>query len=213
MQDRGLAVVRKRAAAAIACAVTIAVASVLGCGKPAAPDYPYNREPDPRRAEFVLGVGDRIYINVWENSGLTTDASVRPDGTITMPLIGDLHAAGETPSSLKTAIQKRLVDYVKLEGTEITVSVREINSYRFTISGEVVRPGIFTSQQYVTISEAVALAGGFTRFAHRNKMVLMRRDPKTGKARNIPLVYDLLATGDRPDMNLFLLAGDSLFIP
>ncbi|MBK9073158.1 MAG: polysaccharide biosynthesis/export family protein [Myxococcales bacterium] len=191
----------------------VAMVVLASCGKPRAPDYPYDKEPDPRRAEYVLGVGDQVYINVWENSALTTDATVRPDGTITMPLIGDLVASGETPSSLKTTIQKRLVDYVKLEGTEITVSVREVNSYRFTISGEVVRPGIFTSAQYVTVAEAVALAGGFTRFADRNKMTLMRRDAKSGKVRNIPLVYDLLATGDRPDMNLFLLAGDSLFVP
>ena len=76
-----------------------------------------------------------------------------------------------------------------------------------------VRPGVISEDYYVDVVQAVALAGGFTRFAKRNEMKLMRRDPKTGKIRNIPLAYDLLASGDRPDMNLVLLAGDSLYVP
>jgi polysaccharide export outer membrane protein len=80
------------------------------------------------------------------------------------------------------------------------------------VSGEVVRPGVFNSAYYVTVSEAIALAGGFTRFAKRNAMSLRRRDPSTGAVKQIPLAYDLLATS-RPDMDLVLLAGDSLYVP
>jgi polysaccharide export outer membrane protein len=81
------------------------------------------------------------------------------------------------------------------------------------VSGEVSRPGVFTNDQYVTVSDAVALAGGFTRFARRDEMVLMRRDPKSGVTRNIPLSYDLLASGQRPDMNIYILPGDSIYVP
>jgi polysaccharide biosynthesis/export protein len=194
----------------------IAAALVLAgaCG-PKVPSYDYAKEPDPRKAEYTLGIGDELAINVWENPGLTTDAVIRPDGTITMPLIGDLKAAGETPSSLKAMIGKRLADFIKLPsgGSEITVAVRGANSYRITIAGEVIRPGVVSADYYVTVVQAVALAGGFTRFAKRNEMVLQRRDPKTGEQRNIPLVYDLLAGGERPDMNLVLIAGDSLYVP
>jgi polysaccharide biosynthesis/export protein len=194
--------------------ITAAVALACACG-PKVPSYDYAKEPDPRKTEYTLGIGDELAINVWENPQLTTDAVIRPDGTITMPLIGDLKAAGETPTSLKAMIGKRLTDFIKLPsgGSEITVAVRGANSYRITIAGEVIRPGVVSADYYVNVVQAVALAGGFTRFAKRNEMVLQRRDPKTGEQRNIPLVYDLLASGERPDMNLVLIAGDSLYIP
>jgi polysaccharide export outer membrane protein len=192
--------------------LVVFVATLAACG-PKSPNYPYNQEPDPRNTEYILGIGDELTINVWQNEELTTDVVIRPDGTITMPLVGDLKAAGETPSSLKTRIKERLTDFVKLQGSEITVAVREANSYRFTVAGEVSRAGVFTSSFYVTVAEAIALAGGFSRFAKRNDMSLMRRDHKTGKIKTIPLVYDLLASGKRPDMNIVLLAGDSLFVP
>jgi polysaccharide export outer membrane protein len=192
--------------------LVIGVLSLVACGVKA-PVYDYAQEPDPRNTEYVLGIGDVIEINVWENNNLNTTATIRPDGTITMPLIGDLKAVGETPSSLKATIKTRLADFVKLEGSEITVAVSGANSYRFTVSGEVARPGIFTSGYYVTVSEAIALAGGFTRFAKRNSIKLQRRDAKTGEVRHIPLAYDLLASGKRPDMDLVLIAGDSLFVP
>jgi polysaccharide export outer membrane protein len=130
-----------------------------------------------------------------------------------MPLIGDLKAAGETPSTLKQQIQQRLANFVKVEQTEITVAVRAANSYRFTVSGEVIRPGVYQQEYYVTVAEAIALSGGFTRFAKRNSRGLTRRNAKTGEVRQIPLHYDLLASGKRPDMNLVIMAGDSLYIP
>ena len=190
----------------------LALAALAACGV-AVPKYDYASEPDPRNTEYVLGVGDDITINVWENPGLTTEGTIRPDGTITMPLIGDIKASGETPTSLKQMINEKLATFVKVESSEITVQVRGANSYRFTVSGEVIRPGVYTQSYYVTVAEAVALAGGFTRFAKKNSMSLMRRDPKTGEVRQIPLVYDLLASGKRPDMNLVLMSGDSLYVP
>lgn len=187
--------------------------SVTACTPPV-PKYPYAKEPDPRNMEWVLGIGDQIAINVWENPGLTTDATIRPDGNITMPLIGDLRAVGETPSQLKEMIKARLADFIKLgSGAEITVAVRGANSYRFTVSGEVTRPGIMQLGYFVTVVEAIALAGGFTRFADKDRMKLLRRDPKTGATRTIPLVYKYIADGSHPEMNLVLLPGDSLFIP
>ena len=103
-------------------------------------------------------------------------------------------------------------EFVKTAGLELTVAVNEWHSYRFTVSGEVASPGLFSQDQYVTVSEAIALAGGFSRFAKRNEMKLMRRDAE-GKLRSIPLVYDLLATGERPDMNIYMMSGDSLYVP
>ncbi len=192
--------------------VALTVVLAAGCGH-SIPDYDYSTEPDPRNQEWVLGVGDQIVINVWENPGLTTEATIRPDGTITMPLVGDLRAVGETPTTLKAKIKTKVADFVKLQGSEITVALRGAHSYRFTVSGEVTRPGMMTPDFFVTVSEALALAGGFTRFAKKNEMVLQRRDVKTGTIRTIPLSYDALISGKRPDMNIVLVAGDSLFVP
>ncbi len=185
---------------------------LCACGVKA-PNYDYASEPDPRNTEYVLGVGDQITITVWENEGLTTDATIRPDGTITMPLVGDVKASGMTPTDLKQALLQRLADFKKVDATELTVAVRGFNSYRFTVACEVMHPGVFNQGYFVTVAEAIALAGGFTRFAARNGIVLMRRDPKTGETRNIPLAYDLLASGKRPDMNIVVIAGDSIYVP
>lgn len=179
------------------------------------PDYNYAKEPDPRDQEITLGVGDVVAINVWgdANSGLNTEATIRPDGTITMPLVGDLRAAGATPSELRTKIRDRLLDFVRLQGSEVTVAVREWNSYRFTVQGEVMRTGVYTSEEYLTVADAIALAGGPTRFAKRHEIVLMRFDPSTKKTRRIPLDYEALASGRRLDMNIYVLPGDTIYVP
>ena len=193
--------------------LTALLITATGC-PPKMPVYEYSKEPDPTKTEYVLGIGDHLSINVWENPNLSSDAVIRPDGTITMPLIGDLKAAGETPSSLKAMIKARLTDFVKLNaGSEITVAVRQAASYRITVSGEVNHPGVFNADHYLTVSEAIAQAGGFTRFANRNGMTLQRRDPKTGRVRAIPLAYDFLVDGSHPEMNLTMIAGDSLYVP
>jgi polysaccharide export outer membrane protein len=193
-------------------AILVLLALGVGCAT-TLPVYDYAHEPDPRNHELVLGVGDVVGINVWENPGLTTEATIRPDGTITMPLVGDLKAAGETPTSLKLHIKEKVADFIKLQGSEVTVAVRQWRSYRFTIAGEVGRPGVFTSDEYVSVGEALAMAGGLTRFARRAEVILMRRDPKTNEVRSIPLDYDLLASGKRLDMNIYVLPGDSIYVP
>lgn len=196
----------------LACVLgVLGVSALLACG-PTIPSYEYHKEPDPRTEEFVLGVSDAIRINVWKNPQLSTEVTVRPDGTITMPLVGDIVAAGKSPTQLRQEIEKRVSNFVKLEGSEITIAVVAVNSYKFTVSGEIVRPGVFNSTSYVTIAEAIALAGGFTRFAKRNKMILMRRGDD-GKIRRIPIVYDVVADGSHPEMNLVIIAGDSLHVP
>lgn len=180
------------------------------------PKYDYASEPDPRAKEVVLGVGDVIAINVWGegNKDLNTEATIRPDGTITMPLVGDLKAAGSTPTELKVQIKAKLGDFVKtLQGSEITVALKTWRSYRFTIQGEVVKTGVFTTDQFVTVGDALALAGGPTRFARRDGVVLMRTDPKTKQVRRIPFDYDLLASGKRADMNIYVLPGDTIYVP
>ena len=189
------------------------VALATGCPRPSY-DFPYDREPDPRSKELVLGVSDVLAINVWEQKELNTEQTIRPDGTITMPLIGDLRAGGETPSSLQQQIKKRLGEFIKLStGTEVTIAVKAWRSYKFRIAGEVQKEGVYTSDNFVTVADALAMAGGVTRFAKRDDIVLIRIDPQTKKQKKIPLSYDLLASGKRPEMNVWVLTGDQIYVP
>jgi polysaccharide export outer membrane protein len=178
-----------------------------GCGTSG---YDYSKEPDPRKREFVLGASDQVKINVWKNPELSTDARVRPDGTITMPLIGDIPATGRTPSELQKEITQKLSSYVR-EGAVVSVAVSEVNSYRFTVGGNVEHGGIFTAKYYVTVSEAVAMAGGLNKFANPHKLVIVRNDGHI--VRRIPIDFDRIASGEHPEENLPLIAGDSLFAP
>jgi polysaccharide export outer membrane protein len=177
---------------------------------PAASRYPYASEPDPRRQEYVIAVSDTVSIRVWGNNDLSADATVRPDGTITMPLIGDMAAAGHTPSQLKQSISKALAAYVK-GVAPVTVAVTR-TSYRVTVVGSVERPGVLESQHYLTVSEAIALAGGPNRFASPDETVLIRVGPN-GQVRRIPIRYDEIEVGRHPEQDLVLLSGDRIYVP
>lgn len=186
--------------------------AVLGACAVASVPYDYSSEPDPRRSEYVIGVADRLSIQVWKNPELSTDATVRPDGTITMPLIGDIEANGHTPSQLKKEIMVQLAKFVRTDGIVVTVGVTGVNSYSIVVSGNVQHPGVFTSQKYVTVLEAVQLAGGPSRFANPRETKLLRRD-RAGKIREIPIDYPAVVAGKRPEANLALMAGDQVYVP
>jgi polysaccharide export outer membrane protein len=190
----------------------VLVVLLAACGS-SLPPYDYAKEPDPRTHELTLGVGDVVGINVWDQRDFNTDATIRPDGTITMPLVGDIKAAGETPSALKEKIKVQLANFLKMGGgNEVTVAVRAWRSYRFTIEGEVSRSGVFTNDQYLTVAEAIAMAGGLSRFAKRDEIKLLRKDAQ-GNQREIPLDYDALASGKRKDMNIYVMPGDVIYVP
>jgi polysaccharide export outer membrane protein len=193
--------------------VLVGVMALAGCRTPL-PNYDYAQEPNPTRGEITLGVGDTIAINVWDTPNFNTEATIRADGKITMPLIGDVKAVGETPTSLKALIKTQLANFVKLaSGNEVTVAIRAWRSYRFTIQGEVLHSGVFSSDQWLTVSGALALSGGPTRFAKRGEIQLTRTDPKTGKPKHIRFDYDSIASGKRPDMDIYVLPGDIIWVP
>ena len=113
------------------------LSAASGCASTEAFDY--GREPDPRREEFVIGVGDVVRINVWHMPDISGDAKVRPDGTVTMPLLGDMKAAGASPSALRAKIESALKSYIKDDSAKVTVAVLEVNSYHFTVAGNAER--------------------------------------------------------------------------
>jgi len=208
LKGPGAAGWRRPALAGAALAVLL-VASGFGCGGTAA--YNYRKEPDPRGRGFVLGPADELQITVWKNPALSTSTVVRPDGVITMPLIGDIVAKGLKPAQLREQIKRRLATYIKDGSAVVTVAVTRVNSYRFTVSGKVSRPGLFTAPRYVTVREAVAMAGGPTRFAATEQIFLVRRSKR--RVRRIPVDYEAVAMGRKLEQNLVILAGDVIYVP
>ena len=187
------------------------MAAGLACTTPR-PFYDYASEPDPRKQPFVLGPSDVLRVNVRNNPDLTGDAIVRPDGNISMALIGELQAAGRQPEQVREEIAQRLKVFLKEEATNVTVTVSAINSYRFVVSGNAERPGAFTANHYVTVSEAIALAGGPNRFASPDETVIIRMDPVKGRKR-IPIDYIGILKGIHPQHDLPLVSGDTVYIP
>jgi len=184
----------------------------MACGPNQHAGIDYTTFPRPPN-ELILGVGDVLEVNVWEQKDLSTEATIRPDGTITMPLVGDLPARGRTPTQLRDLIKKALGNYLKLSGgNEVTVAVKTYNSYKFTVNGEVSRPGLYTSTDYLRVADALAFAGGPTRFAKRSDIRVLRTNAK-GEQVSIPIDFDLVASGQRPDMNVWVLANDVIYVP
>ena len=137
---------------------------------------------------------------------------VRPDGTITMPLIGDIQANGRTPSQLTSEIGQKLKAFVKEDASLVSIAVSEVNSYRFTVSGNVEHAGVFDKKYFVTVADAVALAGGLNKFASPHKLAILRQT-SNGGVRKVPIDFDRISTGDHPEENIVILANDTVFVP
>jgi polysaccharide biosynthesis/export protein len=183
----------------------------LGCfGKTHIDPAAYAQAYDPRKHPYVIGVSDVVQIDVWKNPNLSSEAPVRPDGTITMPLVGELRAAGKTTAQLKDEITRFISGYVK--NTVVTVAVKEVNSYRFTVTGNVEASGMFSARSYVTISEAIALAGGPNRYASSDEVVIIRAG-SDGRLRRIPIDYDAILSGKHPEQDIVVLRGDNVHVP
>lgn len=164
---------------------------------------------DPRGKPYVIGVADVVRVSVFKDESLSTDAIVRPDGTLTIPLVGELRAAGRTAAQLQQDASQRLATLVK--DAAVTVSITEVNSYRFTVAGNVEHPGLFTARYYLTVSEALALAGGPNRYADTDEVVVVRT--VNGTTLRIPINYDDILSGKSPEQDIVILAGDSVRVP
>ena len=162
----------------------------------------------------MLGPSDVLRVNVWQNPDLSGDVTVRPDGTIALPLVGEVRAAGRTAAQVRAEIVEAAAG-VRQGRRRTTSPCRSppINSYRFIVNGNVERIGAYTSNRYVTVSEAIALAGGPNRFADPEQTVdHPRRRARSGKKR-IPVDYPAILKGKHPEQDLPLLAGDIVYVP
>ena len=172
--------------------------------QPAAPAK--NSEND----DYLIGTSDVLEINVWQEKELTESVPVRSDGKISMPLIGEVQASGQTPTQLKKEITAKLHTY--LTAPDVTVVVLQMNSRKFNILGRVVKPGSYSLSATTTVLDAIAEAGGFQDFAKIKKIYILRRDAK-GRMSHIPFNYKDVIEGKHPEENIALLPNDSIVVP
>ena len=161
--------------------------------------------------DYKIGPEDVIEVNVWRNADLTKVVTVRPDGKISLPLIGDVMAVGMTPAQLTKEIVTRLREYK--ENPNVSVVVQQVNSYGIFVLGEVIHPGKYQLKTYTTVLQAVSMAGGFTPYASKSKMFVLRKIPEKETEIRIPVDYNEIVSGDDSTHNTVLIPGDTLVVP
>jgi polysaccharide export outer membrane protein len=170
---------------------------------------PAEEAPASQAQDYILGSEDSVEVQVWKNPDLSRTVTVRPDGKISLPLIGDVQAAGLTAVQLTEAVTEKLKAYYR-EPAQVTVIVNPVNSYTIYFVGEVRSSGPKQVRSNVTFLQAVSVAGGFTPYASTNKITLRRRD-NDGKEVVIPIRYKDILAGNQA--NIVLRPGDTIIVP
>jgi polysaccharide biosynthesis/export protein len=166
-------------------------------------------EEESLSQDYVIGAEDSVEVQVWKNPDLSRTVTVRPDGKISLPLIGDVPAAGQTAAQLTEAVTEKLKTYYK-EPAQVTVIVHQVNSYAIYILGEVRSQGKQLVRSGTTFLQAISLAGGFTPFASTSKITLRRRGGEGKETATLIRYKDVLAGHQA---NLILKPGDTIIVP
>lgn len=164
----------------------------------------------PESEDYILGPEDVIQVIVWENDKISREVTIRPDGKISLPLIGDVQASGYTASQLQEEVAQKLAEYK--ETPEVAIIVKEVNSYGIYIMGEVIRPGKYILKSRTSVLQVIAIAGGFTPWASKNKITLIRRTAD-GTENRIQIKYDAILSESGSREDLILRSGDTLIVP
>jgi len=157
---------------------------------------------------YVIGASDVITVTVLKEPTLSGSLLVRPDGMITMPLLGDVQASGLTPLHLAEGIAARLKKYI--QDPNVSVILTQINSRKVYLIGEIIKAGPVDITPGMTLLEAIACAGGLTQYANSKKMYILRSEE--GKHVRIPVRYKDALKGD-DTLNLILKPGDTIVVP
>jgi len=157
---------------------------------------------------YIIGASDNISVTVFKDPTLSSALLVRPDGMISMPLLGDVRAAGKTTLELAAEITTKLKKY--MQDPNVTVVLGQVNSKKVYLLGEVGRPGPMELTPGMTFLQAIATAGGLTPFANSKRIYILRVDG--GKEQKIPMQYKRALKGDLA-LNLNLNPGDTIVVP
>jgi polysaccharide biosynthesis/export protein len=196
----------------------LVLSAPLGFGVPsclAAAAQEGKQTPDTQ--DYRIGPGDVLQLFVWKEPELTREVAVRPDGKVTIPLLGDVDATGRLPQQLATDVTKMLARFIEVP--VVTIGVKSSNSARFYVLGQVGHPGEFPLAGRTTVLQGLALAGGFREYARTDGIVVVRQDrgvfvPKGRPSETfIPVNYKKLEDGKDLSQNIVLAPGDTILVP
>jgi polysaccharide export outer membrane protein len=187
----------------------------VAVGNPASSSHA-TAKPD----EYRIGPEDNLQISVWKNEAMSRTIPVRPDGKISLPLLNDVQAAGLTPLELRDILMKQLAEWIP--NPEVSVIVAEVRSFKVSVIGEVARPARYELRSWTTVLDVIALAGGFTQFAARSQIVILR--PNGNAMTRVPFNYnklvsrrdglrDKIVNSGGEQENFYLRNGDIVLVP
>ena len=194
------------------CAVAAGFARAVNAGEPAGiPEDKTDKPSAPRVPDdYVIGPSDVLAINVWKDTELSRTVLVRPDGRISLPLIGELEVSGLTALKVQDLIAQKLSPYISKP--QVTVIVSEVKSRTYTVVGKIAKPGSFQLEKPTTVLDAIAIAGGFLDFAKVSKIYVIRR-LGDGSQTRLPFDYKKVINGQKADENIDLKSGDTIVVP
>lgn len=160
-------------------------------------------------ADYVIGPEDILTIVFWREKDLSSDVVVRPDGRISLPVLQDVDAAGLTPQQLRESLTKTAERYV--EDPNVTVVVKEINSRRVFITGQVAKPGPYNITSPMTVLQLIAFAGGLLEYADEENIVIMRVEK--GEPVSYRFNYEEVSRRKNLKQNIALKPGDTVIVP
>src|SRR4029077_14921195 len=165
--------------------------------------------PEIVPSEYIVGESDVLRVNVWKEPEVSQTVVVRTDGNISLPLINEVKVSGLTPLQIQTMVAEKLKGF--LNNPQVTVTVTDIRSKRAFITGEVARPGGYSLNAQTTVLQLIAQAGGFTPFARRDAIVVLRTED--GKQVRLKFKYKEVVQGKKTDENIALHPGDTVVVP
>ena len=160
-------------------------------------------------ADYVIGADDVLTVLFWRDKDMSSDVTVRPDGRISLPLVNEVQAAGLTPDQLRDAVTKVAVKYVA--DPSVTVVVKQINSRKAFITGQVSKPGAYTLNKPTTVLQLISMAGGLLDFAKGKEIVIARNTD--GQQQALKFNYKDVLQGRNLAQNVFLKPGDTVLVP
>ena len=167
------------------------------------------KPPESVPPGYIVGDSDVIRVTVWKEPEVSQTVVVRTDGNISLPLINEVKVSGMTPLQIQDLVAEKLKGF--LTNPQVTVTVMEIRSKRAFITGEVARPGTYSLNAQTTVLQLIAQAGGFTPFAKKDSIVVLRT--QDGKQSRLKFKYKEVVQGKNSEQNVALHPGDTVVVP
>ena len=188
----------------------VQMASLVGQAGKKTGDQPNAPSPQHVDDDFIIGPSDVLAINVWKDAELSRTVPVRPDGKISLPLIGELQVSGLTALKVQLMVAQRLKEYIS--DPEVSVIVQQVKSRTYAILGRIAKPGSYELAKPTTVLEAIAIGGGFLDFAKVSKVYIIR-PRESGSSETLRFDYKKVIKGRNPEQNVELKSGDTIVVP